>query len=84
METEKFTTLEELFTELIDDPNFASSGFNSQQILQLQGQVEESLGLLNDVVEELRDIAPGTVSTIRTLTLQIFEEDSESSKLTSA
>ncbi len=84
METEKLTTLKELFTELIDNPNFASSGFNSQQILQLQGQVEESLGLLNDVVEELRDIAPGTVSAIRTLTLQIFEEDSESSKLTSA
>ena len=81
METEKFTTLEELFAKLIDDPNFASSGFNSQQILQLQGQVEESLGLLNDVVEELRDIAPGTVSTIRTLTLQIFEEDSESREL---
>lgn len=81
METENFTTLEELFAELIDDPNFASSGLNSQQILQLQGQIEESLGLLNDVVEELRDIAPDTVSTIRTLTLQIFEEDSESSEL---
>lgn len=81
METENFTTLKELFAELIDNHNFASSGFNPQEILQLQGQIEESLGLLNDVVEELRDISPDTVSTIKTLTLQIFEGDSESSEL---
>jgi len=77
METEKLPTLEELFTELINSHNLESHGLNYQHIVQLQGQAEEGLGLLNDVVEELRDLSPQAVATIKTITLQIFDDESE-------
>ena len=73
MVTKNIPTLEELFTELINNHNLESSGLNSQQVVQLQGQIEEGLGLLNDVIDELRTIDPEAVSAIKALTLQIFE-----------
>ena len=78
MKEESITVLEELFAELIRNHNFESQGLNAQQLIQLQGQTEESLELLNDVVEELRLISPKTVATIKSITLKIFECDSES------
>ena len=78
MNTKNSTILEELFAELINNHNLASYNWNSQQVIQLQGQVEESLGLLSDVVDELRIISPAAVDTIKFLTLQIFECDSDS------
>ena len=78
MNSKNLTTVEELFTELIDNHHLASSGLNSQQVIQLQGQVEESLGLLSDVVDELRAISPAAADTVKSLTLQIFECDSDS------
>ncbi len=69
---------ENLFAELINNHNLESYGLNSRQVFQLQGQLEESLALLNDVVDELRPISPEAVATIKSLTLQIFECDSES------
>ena len=56
MKAENFTKLEELFTELINNHDLKPYDLNSQQVLQLQGQVEESLGLLNDVIDELQTI----------------------------
>ena len=73
METKNPTTLEELFTKLINNNDLESYGWNSQQVVQLQGQIEEGLGLLNDVIGELRTIDPEAVSAIKALTLQIFE-----------
>lgn len=76
MKTENLTTIEELFAELINEnPN--SKELNTKLIVQLQGQVEESLGLLNDVVEELRTIAPEALPPLKSLTLKIFEGESE-------
>ncbi|MGK7896122.1 MAG: hypothetical protein AB4372_21540 [Xenococcus sp. (in: cyanobacteria)] len=73
MTTDNRITLKKLFTKLIDDNDLQSYGLNSQQILQFQGQIEESLGLLKDVVDELQTIDPETVSVIKALTLEIFE-----------
>ena len=78
MNSKNLTTLEELFAELIDNYDLASYGLSSQQVVQLKGQVEESWGLLSDVVDELRAISPAAVDTIKSLTLQIFECDSDS------
>lgn len=78
MKTENCTSVAELFTELVNNNDLETQGLNPQLVIQLQGQVEESLGLLNDVVEELRTIAPEAVVSIKALTLKIFEYDSES------
>lgn len=74
MEAENTPALEELFTELIDN-NLENSGLTAQQMVQLQGQVEESLELLNDVVDELRQIDPQAVAAIKSLALQIFDAE---------
>ena len=75
MKTEKFTTVEEIFAELKNNHNLESYDLNAQQINQLQGQVEEGLGLIADVVEELRPISSETVDLIKSLTLKIFDAD---------
>ncbi len=78
MKTENSTTLEELFTELINNQDLESYGLTPQLVMQLQGQVEESLGLLNDVVDELREFSPEAVTAIKSITLEIFEGNNES------
>lgn len=75
MKTEKFTTVEEIFAELKNNHNLESYDLNAQQINQLQGQVEEGLGLIADVLEELRPISSETVDLIKSLTLKIFDAD---------
>ncbi|MEL7407815.1 MAG: hypothetical protein AAFN00_12765 [Cyanobacteria bacterium J06558_2] len=75
MKTGNYQTVAELFTDLINDHGLATNNLNPQLILQLQGQMEESLGLLNDVVDELRTIAPESIPALKSLTLQIFEND---------
>ncbi len=77
MNSKNLTTLEELFAELIDNHDLASYGLSPQQVVQLKGQVEESWGLLSDVVDELRAISPAAADTIKSLTLQILECDSD-------
>ena len=75
MTSENTHQLNELFAKLIvrDRHDLISSNF--QHINQLQGQVEESLDLLNDAIEELRTIDPESVCTLKSLTLQIFDEE---------
>ena len=79
MTIENLDTLTELFTRLLERQS-DSRRLDPQYIIQLQGQVEESLGLLNDVIDELRIIDPQSVSTLKSLTLQIFDEDSDPSQ----
>lgn len=77
MDTENFTTVEKLFAELVkNNPKSKDVDFNL--IAQLQGQFEDSLGLLNDVVDELREIAPEAIVPLKSLTLKIFEFEGES------
>ncbi|MEM7594316.1 MAG: hypothetical protein AAF383_22870 [Cyanobacteria bacterium P01_A01_bin.83] len=76
MDAKNITTLEELFAEL-NKHNAESPSIDPLLLSQLQGQAEESLGLLDDVVSELRIISPEAVNIIQCLTLQIFECDSE-------
>lgn len=77
MKTDNITTIEELFTELINNPDLETHGLSPQLVMQLQGQVEESLGLLHDVVDELREFSPDTVSALKSITLRIFEDNHE-------
>lgn len=78
MKTDNLTTVEELFTKLVNEnPN--SQDLDNKLIVQLQGQIEESLGLLNDVVDELRAIAPEALPPLKSLTLKIFDQQGESS-----
>lgn len=65
--------LEQLFTELIDRQELETCGCNARQIIQLQGQAVESLELLKDVVDELREIDPQAIATIKSITLRIFD-----------
>ena len=49
-----------------------------KQLIQLQGQVVEALGLLEDAVETLKTLEPKTVETIFSAVLTIFKPgDSE-------
>lgn len=73
MKTENLTTLEELFTDLINNNHLESYGLNSQQVIQLQGQIEEGLGLLNDAIDELQTIDPESVATLKALITQTFK-----------
>ena len=77
MTTDNITTIEELFTELINNPDLETYGLTPQLVMQLQGQVEESLGLLNDVVDELRGFSPEAVPALKSITLRIFEDNHE-------
>lgn len=77
MDTESFATVEKLFAELVKN-NPKSKDVDSNLMAQLQGQVEEGLGLLNDVVDELREIAPEALVPLKSLTLKIFEFEGES------
>ncbi|MGH2413926.1 MAG: hypothetical protein ACRDEA_09600, partial [Microcystaceae cyanobacterium] len=45
----------------------------AQQLAQLQGQVVEALGLLKDVVDELRLVDPEAIATLQAAVLQIFD-----------
>jgi|GEM_PF-3544260 len=78
MTIENLNSLEELFAKLREHRQIKSSSLDPQRIIQLQGQLEESLGLLNDVIEELRIIDPESVSILKSLTLQIFDENNQS------
>ncbi|MGH2414996.1 MAG: hypothetical protein ACRDEA_15160 [Microcystaceae cyanobacterium] len=40
----------------------------------LQGQVVEALGLLKDVVDELRSVDPEAIATIKAAVLHIFDK----------
>ncbi len=73
MKIQNFTTLEELFTELIN--NEETYGLDSKLAVQLQGQIEEAFGLLSDVVDELQTISPEAITAIKSMTLQIFERE---------
>ena len=73
MTTDDRIILEELFIKLINSNDLESHGLNSQQVVQFQGQIEESLGLLKDVIDELQTIDPEAVAEIKALTLKIFE-----------
>lgn len=75
MTTEDFDRVEELFAQLLDRYQSESTSSNPHYLSQLQGQVEESLGLLNDAIEELRTIDPESVCTLKSLTLKIFDEE---------
>ena len=73
MKIQNFTTLEELFSELIN--NEETYGLDSKLAVQLRGQVEEAFGLLSDVVEELQTISPEAITAIKSMSLQIFERE---------
>lgn len=73
MNIQNSTTLEELFTELID--NEKTYGLDSKLAIQLRGQVEEAFGLLTDVVDELQTTSPEAITALKSMTLQIFERE---------
>ena len=73
VEPEDIAILEELFAKSIECEDSATHSLSTRQMVQLQGQIEESLDLLNDAVEELREIDPQAVTTIKLLTLKIFD-----------
>lgn len=77
MKTDNSTTLEGLFTELISNSDLETDGLTPQLVMQLQGQVEEGLGLLHDVVDELREFSPEAVSVLKSITLRVFEDNNE-------
>ena len=76
MTTDQLNTLKELFNKLLDCHQKDPHNIDTYYINQLQG-VEESLGLLKDVIDELRMIDPQSVNNLKSLTLQIFDEDDE-------
>lgn len=45
----------------------------AQKLAQLQGQVVEALGILKNIVDELRTVEPEAITTIQTAARQIFE-----------
>jgi hypothetical protein len=49
---------------------------------QLQGQLVEALGLLKDVVDEMRVVAPEAIADIKAAVWQIFEENGEQEEIT--
>ena len=75
MTTENLNTLKELFAQLLDRQG-DSSNLDPRYINQLQG-VEESLGLLKDVIDELRRTYPRSLTTLKSVTLQMFDDESE-------
>ena len=78
MTSENIDELKELFAKLHQHNQTKRNSLNPQHIVQLQGQAEESLGLLNDVIEELRIIDPKLVDALKSAILQIFDGDCES------
>ncbi|ACK70821.1 hypothetical protein PCC7424_2400 [Gloeothece citriformis PCC 7424] len=50
----------------------------AQKLTQLQGQVVEALGLLKGIVDELNTVDPNAIATVKTATLQIFDNGSQS------
>ena len=72
----KKITLDQLKGEisLISDSELiAHKKREAEQILQLQGQVVEALGLLKDVVDTFKTLEPKAVETIFSAVLTIFE-----------
>ena len=78
MTTDQLNTLKELFNKLLDRYRNDPHDLDPHYLNQLQGQVEESLELLNDVIDELRIIDPQSINTLKSLTLQIFDGDDKS------
>jgi len=77
MSTDNFNKLQKLFSQVRDRHLQEPNKLNPEYITQLEGQVEESLDLLNDVIEELRTIDPESIHTLKSLTLQIFDRENE-------
>ncbi|WP_013320999.1 hypothetical protein [Gloeothece verrucosa] len=55
----------------------ASKREEAQKLTQLQGQVVEALGLLKGIVDELNTVDPNAIATVKTATLQIFDNGSQ-------
>ena len=72
----KKITLDQLLGEISsisDSELIAHKKREAEQLVQLQGQVVEALGLLKDVVDTLKTMEPKAVETIFSAVLTIFE-----------
>ena len=72
----KNITLDQLKGEISsysDSELIAHKKREAEQLVQLQGQVVEALGLLKDVVDSLKTMEPKAVETIFSAVLTIFE-----------